>query len=153
MKKLKYLIIHTTYTPECREVSKKDIEQWHLKENGWKQVGYSDMIHLDGRLENLVPFDQDDEVDKWEITNGAYGVNSVSRHVVYVGGRGKNGKLKDTRTPEQMDSLKIYVKYMVLRHPNIKVIGHNQVSKKSCPCFDVPTWLKTIKVPEKNIGL
>ena len=160
MKKLKYLVIHCTATPEGREVTREDIEQWHLKERGWSRVGYSDMIHLDGSLENLVPFDQDNEVDHWEITNGARGYNSLSRHVVYVGGSAsekppgmKYYPMKDTRNQKQKDALITYVRYMILRHPDIKVIGHNQISNKACPSFDVAQWLKTYCIPEKNILL
>lgn len=158
MSKLKYLVIHTTATPEGRPVSRADIEKWHIKENGWKKVGYSDMIHINGELENLIEFDQDDEVDNWEISNGASGFNGVSRHVVYVGGSSNvkcegitNYPPKDTRTREQKEALLIYVRYMILRHPMIKVVGHNQLANKACPSFDVPKWLKENAIPSKNI--
>lgn len=158
MGKLKYLVIHCTATPEGRKVTRKDIEQWHLIERGWSRVGYSDMIHLDGGLENLVPFDQDDTVDHWEVTNGAKGFNGIARHVVYVGGSSSNMEPwmnayppKDTRTDQQLEALEIYVKYMVLRHPEIQVCGHNQLSNKACPSFDVPVWLGNIGISGKNI--
>jgi hypothetical protein len=147
MKKLEYLIIHCTDTPAGREIYKKDIEQWHLKERGWSRVGYSDLIQLDGTIVSLIEFDQDDTVDPWEISNGAVGYNSISRHVVYAGG----GKGIDTRTLAQRKALEVYVKYNLLRFPNIKVIGHNQVSTKKCPSFDVPNWLREIGIPTKNI--
>ena len=150
MSKLKFLIIHCTDTPEGRPISSADIRQWHIVENGWSKVGYADMIHLDGVLENLTPFNQDDTVDNFEITNGARGYNGVARHVVYVGGR-RGGKPFDTRTNEQWDSLEAYVRYTVLRHPNILIGGHNQFSSKDCPSFDVPYWLKSICIEEKNI--
>lgn len=160
MAKLEYLIIHATATPEGREVSRADIERWHLKERGWSRLGYSDMVHLDGSLENLIEFDQDDMVDPWELSNGAKGMNSKSRHIVYVGGAAadkpkwaKYYPAKDTRTAEQKYTLEIYVKMMILRHPDIKVIGHNQVANKACPSFNVPDWLTDIGVPQKNIGL
>ena len=73
MTKLKYLVIHCTDTPAGREIFKADIVQWHIKENGWSKVGYSDLIHLDGSITNLIEFDQDDTVDNWEISNGARG--------------------------------------------------------------------------------
>jgi len=160
MGKLKYLVIHCTATPEGREVTRQDIEQWHIKERGWSRVGYSDMIHIDGRLENLIEFDQDDNVDPWEVSNGAAGYNSTSRHVVYVGGADKNKPegfryfpIKDTRTPEQVETLEIYVRFMILRHPEIKIVGHNQISNKGCPSFDVGSWLANICINAKNIGL
>ena len=51
-----------------------------------EQVGYTDLFHLDGRVERLVANNEDANVDPWEITNGATGYNSISRHIVYAGG-------------------------------------------------------------------
>ncbi|QQV91577.1 N-acetylmuramoyl-L-alanine amidase [Winogradskyella phage Peternella_1] len=152
MSGLKYLVIHCTATPEGRKVSKADIEQWHLKERGWSKVGYSDMIHIDGTLENLIAFNQDDTVDNWEISNGASGFNGVARHVVYVGGSDKGMQPKDTRTSAQNLALEKYVKYMILRHPHIKVVGHNELSSKACPSFNVGNWLRGLQIPSKHIG-
>lgn len=149
MRKIKYLVIHCTDTPAGREVFKYDIEKWHIRERGWSRVGYTDMIHLNGELENLIEFNQDDTIDNWEISNGARGYNSISRHVVYVGG----SKGEDTRTKAQKDTLETYVKFMILRHPFIKVVGHNQLSQKKCPGFNVSNWLKQIGVSSDNIGL
>lgn len=146
MKKLTYLVIHCTDTPEGREVYKQDIEKWHLKERGWSKVGYSDLIQLDGRLVNFIDYNQDDTVDPWEISNGATGYNAISRHIVYSGGGGG----KDTRTEAQKKSLEAYVKFMILRYPSIKVVGHNQLASKSCPSFNVPKWLQSIGVDQKN---
>jgi N-acetylmuramoyl-L-alanine amidase len=155
MSKLDYLMIHCTATPEGRKVTKEDIEQWHLVDNGWSKVGYRDMIHLDGVLENLIDYNQDDTIDPWEISNGARGFNGKTAHLVYVGGTEKHniGQTKDTRTYEQQMALKIYVLFMILRHPHIRVIGHNEVSSKDCPGFNVSEWLRSICVEEVNIGL
>lgn len=156
-KPLTYLVIHCTATPEGRDVTSDEIRRWHTspppKGRGWKQVGYADMIHLDGRIENLVPYNNDDIVDTWEITNGVSGINSISRHVVYVGGVEANDvkKARDTRTWLQELSMIKYVKETIARHPNILVSGHNQHSAKACPSFDVPKWLRAIGIPEKNI--
>ena len=153
---LQYLIIHCTATPEGRAVTSNTIRRWHTSPppqgRGWKQVGYSDMIHLDGRVENLVSYNENDIVEPWEITNGAKGMNAISRHVVYVGGTDKSGKPKDTRTSAQLTELECYVKNVIALHPDIKVAGHNQFnSGKACPSFDVPKWLVSIQVSPKNI--
>jgi N-acetylmuramoyl-L-alanine amidase len=111
------------------------------------------MIMLDGSLVNLVPYNEDDNVDKWEITNGVAGINSYSRHVVYVGGTDKALKAKDTRTPEQLWTLEDYVLRTVLKHPDIKVAGHNQFSQKDCPSFNVPFWCAQIGIDDDNIYL
>ena len=150
-KLLQYLVIHCTATPEGREVSADAIRHWHTDPvskggRGWKQVGYTDMIHLDGRVERLVKNNEDANVDPWEITNGAKGYNAVSRHVVYVGGETAAHEPKDTRTVAQKEALKRYVLDFHKRFPKVKIIGHNQVANKACPSFDVPKWLKEIGI-------
>ena len=155
MKKIKYLVIHCTASPAGMPVTAQMIRRWHTAKppigRGWRQVGYSDMIHLNGEVENLVPYNDDDNVDAWEITNGAFGINSVSRHIVYVGGTERNNKAKDTRTEDQLEAMKKYVLVFVRSHPTIKVAGHNQFANKDCPSFDTIAWCKEIGVPEINI--
>jgi hypothetical protein len=109
------------------------------------------MILLDGKVENLVPYNDNHYVEPWEITNGVAGINNVSRHVVYVGGCDKDGKPKDTRTAAQKKALENYVVAFILKHPGILVAGHNQFANKACPSFDVAGWLRSIGVLEKNI--
>lgn len=152
-KSIQYLVIHCTATKASREVSSDEIRHWHTDPvskggRGWKQVGYTDMIHLDGRIERLVKNNEDANVDPWEITNGAKGYNAVSRHVVYVGGCDANDvkKAKDTRTAAQKEALKRYVLDFHKRFPKVKIIGHREVANKACPSFDVQKWLKEIGI-------
>lgn len=152
MAKLQYLVLHCTATPEGREVTAADIRRWHTSPvlkggRGWKQVGYTDIIHLDGKVERLVNNNEDANVDPWEITNGAKGYNSVSRHVVYAGGCARDGKTpKDTRTPAQRKAMEEYVKDFHRRFPEVRIIGHNEVASKACPSFDVQKWLTSIGI-------
>jgi hypothetical protein len=151
-KTLKYLVVHCTATPEGREVSSADIRRWHTGPvseggRGWKQVGYTDLVHLDGTVERLVNNNEDAYVDGWEVTNGATGYNSNSRHIVYAGGVAKDGKTaKDTRTPAQQAALEKYVKDFHERFPNVRIIGHREIAAKACPSFDVQKWLKKIGI-------
>ncbi len=151
MAKLKYLVLHCTATPEGRDVTSAQIRQWHTAPvsaggRGWKQVGYTDLIHTDGRVERLVNNNEDANVDPWEVTNGAKGYNSISRHIVYAGGCDKSNKPKDTRTAAQEKALVAYVKDFHRRFPNVKIIGHNEIAAKACPSFDVQKWLKSIGI-------
>ena len=150
-KELRYLVIHCTDTPEGREVSSAEIRAWHTAPaseggRGWKQVGYTDMFHLDGSVERLVENNEDAWVDGWEITNGAKGYNAVSRHIVYVGGRSKSGKYIDTRTQAQRDALKAYILDFHRRHPKVRIVGHCDLAAKACPSFNVAAWLKEIGI-------
>ena len=154
-KKLKYLVIHCTATPAGREVSADDIRRWHTSPvsqggRGWKQVGYTDLFHLDGSVERLVKNNEDMNVDPWEVTNGAAGYNSVSRHVVYAGGVDANdvNKAVDTRTPAQKEAMKRYVLDFHRRFPGVRIVGHNQLAAKACPSFDVPEWLESIGIKQ-----
>lgn len=152
-KKLQYLVIHCTATPEGREVTEKDIRHWHTspKEkggNGWKQVGYTDLFELSGKVVRLVENNEDDTVDSWEITNGASGHNSYSRHIVYAGGCDKSGKPKDTRTDGQKAALELYVKAFHKQYPKVKIVGHRDLAAKACPSFDVKSWLESIGIKQ-----
>lgn len=146
MGKLKYLVIHCTDTPPKMEVTPEMIRQWHMSPKptgrGWDRVGYSDMIQRDGDLINLTPYDEDDNITSDEMTWGAVGYNAIGRHIVLVGGKGNLGEFNDHFNDEQEETLLGYIKDTILRHPDIKIIGHNQVSQKTCPGFDVYQWLK-----------
>lgn len=154
MARMKYLVLHCTATPEGREVSSNEIRHWHTDPvkkggRGWKQVGYTDLFHLDGTVERLVKNNEDAEVDPWEVTNGAAGYNSVSRHVVYAGGLAKDGKTaKDTRTAAQLKAMTDYVRNFHERFPQIKIVGHRDLPgvNKACPSFDVKAWLESIGI-------
>ncbi len=166
-KALKYLVIHCTATPEGREVIAADIRRMHLSPiseggRGWKQVGYTDIIHLDGSVERLVENNEDAWVDPWEITNGASGYNGVSRHIVYAGGCDRSMKPKDTRTDKQKAALAKYVRDFHAKHPDVRIIGHRDLSPdrngngiiepqeyvKACPSFDVASWLDEIGIKQ-----
>ena len=154
--KMKYLVIHCTATPAGRDVTGDEIRRWHTAPvsqggRGWKQVGYTDLIHLDGSIERLVDNNEDANVDPWEVTNGAAGYNTISRHIVYAGGCASDGKTPlDTRTPQQRETLKRYVTDFHRRFPQIRIMGHHELNPgKACPSFDVPAWLRSIGINQR----
>jgi len=132
-----------------------------LHGRGWDRLGYADMIHHNGEIQNLTPYNDDDFVDSNEITWGAVGVNSISRHVALEGGIHPSGsmngmwKFEELYTDAQFVMLSAYLKQAILDYPDIKIIGHYQVPKaeKTCPNFDVPKFCKSIGIESKNIGL
>lgn len=126
MRSIKEIIVHCTDTPEGREVHAVDIARWH-KEQGWKTIGYHYVVCLDGLV----------EVGRPESMVGAHclGHNTSSIGVVYVGGRGADGKPCDTRTPAQRASLRRLLSSLVKRY-QCPVYGHRDFSRKDCPCFD-----------------
>lgn len=151
-KELKYLVIHCTATPENRDVTAADIKAWHTapppKGNGWKTPGYTDVFRLSGKVERMVDNNEDEFVDPWEMTNGAKGYNSQSRHIVYVGGCDKAMKSKDTRTAAQKEAMKKYVLDFHKKYPKVKILGHGDLPgvAKDCPSFNVAAWLREIGI-------
>ncbi len=157
-KKLKYLVIHCSDTPKGREVTKEDIIRWHTspkpKGRGWDRAGYTDLILLDGSLQNITPNNNDCIVDNSEITWGAAGVNSVSKHICIVGGRTSDNKkpLFNFITKEQADTLESYLINAIAQCPDVKVAGHYYFSDyKTCPNFDVEAFMLSRGFNKKNI--
>lgn len=159
MKKLQYLVIHCTATPQGRNLTVAEVRRMHTSPvrdggRGWRVPGYSDLILLNGLVGNLVPYNDDSWVDPREVTNGAVGINNVSRHVAYVGGTALiRGQLlpRNTLNKEQNLTLVKYVRDMIKLHPDILVCGHNQFANKACPSFWVPKWAADNGIPAKNI--
>lgn len=150
-------MLHCTANQANPKLTGKDIADYHMKPvaqggRGWDRPGYSLVIRTDGTIDNLVKYNEDAWVQANEITYGAAGFNGVSRHVSYIGGIDAQGAPKDTRTPAQKEVLAGIVKRAIAAHPDIKVLGHRQVNPgKACPSFDVPYFLRSIGVAEKNI--
>jgi hypothetical protein len=139
---LKYLIIHSTYTREGNDIE--------MNEN--TNHSYSDIIHTNGNIESLLNNNRKNRTDSWDLKYNNEDINTLSRHIAYVGGLNKdNTNSKDTRTLEQEETLEVYVKYMIKRHPDIKIAGYNQFKEKFSPGFKVDRWLQEINISKENI--
>lgn len=141
-RKIKYIIVHCTGTPEGRHVTVDDIRRWHTepkpKGNGWSDIGYHVVVYIDGSVHN------GRNVDLIGAHCEGYNANSIG--VVYVGGCDKKMKPKDTRTGEQKKSLEKLLKDLRRMYPNAKIVGHCDLDKKGkkCPCFDAKEEYKNI---------
>lgn len=156
-RKLEFLVLHCTATPEGRDFTSQDVRRSHLAPvsqggRGWSVPGYHRLIRLNGAVEVLVSFNSDGWVDPREVTNGAKGVNDRAIHIAYAGGMTSDMKApKDTRTTAQLTTMERVVKDIIALFPDIKVAGHNQFANKACPSFNTVTWLRSIGVADKNI--
>lgn len=118
-----------------------------LHGRGWDRLGYSDLIHRDGMIENVTPYDDDDVVQANEMTWGASGINKFTRHVCLEGGRNvENGsgmfRFYEIYTDQQFTSLTSYVNQFLKDHPGDKIAGHYMFSNKTCPNTDVKIFLE-----------
>jgi hypothetical protein len=156
MKLRKFVVLHCTATPEGRDVKPEEVRAWHKKRwptkvHGRDQIGYSELILLNGDIHFLCDYNYDKYVDLWEITNGVGAINNESLHICYVGGCDKDMKPKNTLSARQEESFQILIKTYMSLWPDIKFAGHNQFTNKGCPSFDVPKMLRKWGVPERNI--
>lgn len=144
-KKVRGIVLHCTaeYENKCQDTDAKRIDQMH-KARGWKEIGYNYVIKRDGTIENGRDVEKRGaHADaKNTLVKDRYDLNTYALSVVYVGGLDKNGNAKDTRTPEQVESMKWLVRELCKMYglsPD-EVYGHYQFAKKACPCFKIETF-------------
>jgi len=127
MRQINKIIIHCSATPEGRKTSAEEIKSWHL-ERGFSDIGYHYIIHLDGSIS------YGRNIDK--IGAHSRGQNKMSIGVCYIGGLDECLDPKDTRTPQQKESLLILLKTLKKLHSKSVIYGHRDFSEKACPSFN-----------------
>lgn len=141
------LIIHCSQSPEGRPDTRDDIDRWH-REKGWSAIGYHYVIGIKGEVWKGRDLDGDGDVLD-ETGAHALGYNRASIGLCYIGGADANGNPKDTRTFMQDVEMQALVRKLIREHGITKVIGHNEVSSKDCPCFDVQQWLQHVGIADE----
>ena len=118
------------------DIGVKEITDWHVNGNGWSDIGYHWVIRRDGSL----------EAGRAEETAGAHakGHNSNSIGVCMVGGMNEQGGSDCNFTISQYKALAGLINDLKNRYSGCKIIGHRDISKKDCPCFDVKATLGEI---------
>lgn len=123
--KIKYIVIHCSDTNE--NDTAEDIHKLHLS-FGWEGIGYHKIIRKNGGLENGRP----------EFWKGAhvYGHNHESLGICLIGNGFFNKK--------QFNTLKELLVSWKRKYPQAKILGHRDFvnTNKTCPNFDVSSWLK-----------
>ena len=118
------IIIHCSDTPNGRDNNAEDIHRYHL-EKGWSGIGYNHVIRIDGSIENGRPH--------YWIGSHARGHNATSLGICLIG--------TDSFSNHQWYALEKLILELKQQYPDAKVIGHNEVSSKTCPGFNVQDWL------------
>tara|TARA_R110000764_G_scaffold34055_1_gene76153 strand:+ start:689 stop:1345 length:657 start_codon:yes stop_codon:yes gene_type:complete len=149
MRKLESIFVHCTATRAewwaDRRSSEKAAEckRWHLDRN-FSEVGYSYFVDRDGTVT---------EGRRIEVTPAAQkGHNTGSVAIALWGGHGgdQHDRFEENFTPEQDRALRKLIAQLRMEYPSItKVRGHNEVSAKQCPCFQVTSWLNSSEKPKK----
>ena len=133
MRVINKIIVHCAATRPSMDVGAKEIRDWHVKGNGWADIGYHGVIRRDGTLESGRPMDQ----------AGAHTTNhnKDSIGICLVGGVAEDGKTPENNfTPEQWATLKRVLFDLLQKYPNATIHGHNEFANQACPSFDVRKW-------------
>lgn len=135
----------------------REVTKWHTNRppqgRGWTAIAYAEIIDYAGA--RAKGRDLNNDGNTFDDTGaGAAGHNRNVIHIALAGGRWPDGrwgektdKFPDHFTPEQDRALREAIAEINrLAGRELKVIGHNEVSTKGCPAFDVQEWLKAAPV-------
>ena len=130
MRKIDKIIIHCSATPEGKDFTVQQIREWHVKGNGWRDIGYHFVIYRDGSIHKGRPIEQ--------VGAHTTGHNAHSIGIFYIGVNTADNKTpKDTRTEAQRLALIQLVRELKASYPSATVHGHNEFANKACPSFNV----------------
>lgn len=136
MRKIQYIVVHCTAT--LQSATAEAIKRYWHKTLGWKNPGYHYLYTPLG--------DEIDLLSESNVANGARGYNLNGIHLSYIGGikieNGKHIPIDNRTFPQQREMYKRIIDLM-RRYPKAKLIGHNEVSNKACPCFHVGDWIRS----------
>lgn len=134
-RKISLIVVHCTATEEGKDYSVEWIRKVH-KSKGYSDIGYHYVIYRDGSL----------HVGRNINLAGAHarGFNTGSIGVVYVGGcpKGDLKHNKDTRTPQQKETLLHLLKDLRKMYPHARIVGHKDLNATGCPSFDAKSEYK-----------
>ena len=130
--KTDYIVIHCAATKASMDIGTNEITDWHVNGNGWRDIGYHKVIRRNGVIEN--------GRDLRDSGAHAAGYNHKSVGVCMVGGMADDNSAENNFTDKQWTALLDLVKQLKVDYNEADIIGHNEISQKKCPSFDVQKW-------------
>jgi N-acetylmuramoyl-L-alanine amidase len=159
MRPITEIIVHCTATrPDwwaSRTTADKvnEVRTWHVRDRGWRDIGYHYLIDRDGTVATGRPVDQ--------VGAHVAGKNTGTIGIALFGGHNSHpdDEFGQHFTPAQDAALRKLIAELRERFPAVmKVSGHNQYAAKACPGFYVPDWMakkpapKPEQKPANNLG-
>ena len=129
MKNIKYIVVHTSASPQGRGDNAEKIHTWHLARK-WDGLGYHFVILEDGTIQNGRP-------EYWQ---GSH-VRKHNHHSLGVCLIGMGGDA----TQEQLNSLHQLAGGLSFKYGAV-LVGHSDLDPKNkpdCPGFNVKEWFKS----------
>lgn len=139
MRKIKKIVVHTSDSPDDRDVRAADIDQWH-RERGWSMIGYHAVVTKDGDVEEGRP----------EERSGAHvkGHNKDSLGIVWVGRDDCNEAQQDALVAKILEWMEDYGLEVD------DVYGHYEFdSGKTCPNIDMDEFREILNETQQDNSL
>ena len=145
-KQTKYIVLHCSATRPSQDIDANTIDNWH-RARGFFSIGYHYFIDRSGVRE--IGRQQD------EVGAHAKGYNAISVSICLAGGVAEDDhkKAENNFTKAQFTELDKLLEELVTVYPYAHIIGHNQISIKECPSFNVQTYLHGKSFSEKGDDL
>ena len=149
---VEYIMVHASASPQ--QYTWEWLRYYFLKILRWSVEGYHIIVEDTGLVKRLVPHNAQSNGVKAFRGEDIYIHNGNTIHLCWEGGL----KGVDNRTEIQEKELIRTLEWYLWKYPNAKILGHNQVAVKLCPCFDVREWARTIEytdlaTKERRIGI
>lgn len=126
MREINRIVVHCAATYSDMDIGSAEIREWHL-DRGWSDIGYHYVIRRNGDVDLGRPVKRPGAHAK--------GYNMKSIGICLVGG------LPDFNyTRPQMKRLEDLISTLLEEFPEAEVCGHNELSGKDCPQFNVKEW-------------
>jgi N-acetylmuramoyl-L-alanine amidase len=112
----------------------EEIRRWHTGK-GWSDIGYHFVVDRQGEVCVGRPVER--------VGAHAKGHNKNSIGICLIGGFGSdaNDKFDEHYTDLQRKALDNLLEDLTEKHKNAKIRGHNEISNKACPAFQVEEYL------------
>jgi len=124
MRKIDKIIVHTSDSPDTMDIGVTEIRVWHVRDNKWKDIGYSYVVRRNGIVELGRPLE--------EVGAHTKNQNTTSIGICWVG--------RTAMEPEQLKSLVRLIRSLMVQF-NLKstdVYGHKEFDKgKTCPNYNM----------------
>lgn len=140
MRQINELFIHCSATQpkwmaanSCQQ-KMEEIRRWHT-DKGWSDIGYHFVVDRQGDVCVGRPVER--------VGAHAKGHNKNSIGICLIGGFGSDAddKFEEHYTDLQRKALDNLLKDLTDSYSNVKIRGHNEVSAKACPGFQVEEYL------------
>lgn len=140
MRPLKEIIVHCSATRpnwmdgKSAAAKMREIKLWHMRDNGWSDIGYHFVIDRDGTVVPGRPLER--------VGAHTQGRNTGTVGICLIGGFGTaaTDAFDENFTASQDRALRALIADLQRKYGKLALSGHNQWAQKACPGFNVPQW-------------